>query len=72
MLTRVGSLMKKMGVLFPTRSQFPSSVYSLTANPRGSRTVSALPLSPPIAHVDRGGGDTHSINLQSLMAQFNN
>ena len=25
-LTKVGSRMKKMGVLFPTRSQFPSSV----------------------------------------------
>ena len=35
--------MKKIGVLFPTRSQLPSSVYTLTANPRGSLTVSALP-----------------------------
>ena len=46
-LTRIGSLMKKMGVLFPTRSQLPSSVYNLRAKPRGSLTVSALPLSPP-------------------------
>ena len=43
----MGSRMKKMGVLFPTRSQFPSSVYILTANPLGSRAVSAEPLSPP-------------------------
>ena len=39
--------MKKIGVLLPTRSQLPSSVYNLTANPRGSLTVSALPDSPP-------------------------
>ena len=39
--------MKKMGVLLPTRSQLPSSVYSLTAKPRGSRAVSAEPFSPP-------------------------
>ena len=39
--------MKKMGVLFPTQSQFPSSVYIFTANPLGSRAVSALPDSPP-------------------------
>lgn len=30
-----------------TRSQFPSSVQNFTANPRGSLTVSAEPLSPP-------------------------
>lgn len=47
-LTCRGSLMKKMGVLLPTQSQFPSSVYILTANPRGSRAVSALPDSPPV------------------------
>ena len=29
-------LMKNIGVLFPTISQFPSSVYIFTANPRGS------------------------------------
>ena len=30
-----------------TKSQFPSSVKNLTANPRGSRAVSAEPFSPP-------------------------
>ena len=46
--TKIGSLMKKMGVLLPTRSQLPSSVYILMAKPRGSRAVSAEPLSPPV------------------------
>ncbi len=36
-----------MGVLFPTQSQFPCSVYILTEKPLGSRAVSALPASPP-------------------------
>lgn len=34
-------------ILFPTISKFPSSVKNLTAKPRTSRTVSALPFSPP-------------------------
>ena len=46
--TIIGSLIKKIGVLLPTRSQLPSSVYILTANPRGSRAVSADPDSPPV------------------------
>lgn len=33
---------------FPTISWLPSSVKNLTAKPRTSRTVSALPLSPPV------------------------
>ena len=33
---------------FPTISWFPSSVKNLTENPRTSRTVSALPFSPPV------------------------
>lgn len=42
----MASWMKKTGMLFPTMSQFPSLVYSFTANPRTSRTVSALPRLP--------------------------
>ena len=42
-----GSRMKKTGVLLNTQSQLPSSVFNLTANPRGSRAVSADPTSPP-------------------------
>ncbi|PYI24293.1 hypothetical protein BO99DRAFT_90707 [Aspergillus violaceofuscus CBS 115571] len=38
--------MKKTGMLLPTISQLPSAVYIFTANPRTSRTVSALPLLP--------------------------
>ena len=38
--------MKNTGVLLPTRSQSASSVENFIANPRGSRTVSALPNSP--------------------------
>ena len=41
-----GSRKKKTGVLLPTRSQLPSSVYSLTAKPRMSRSASAAPRSP--------------------------
>ena len=37
------SRMKKIGKLFPTRSQLPSSVYHFTAKPRGSRSVSGDP-----------------------------
>lgn len=39
--------MKKTGVLLKTQSRIPSSVFSLIAKPRGSRAVSAEPLSPP-------------------------
>src|SRR5271156_5082367 len=42
-----GSRIKKTGVLFPVISQLPSSVYNFSANPRGSRAVSAEPFSPP-------------------------
>jgi hypothetical protein len=41
-----GSRMKKIGVLLPTMSKLPSSVYILTEKPRGSRQVSGLPRSP--------------------------
>jgi hypothetical protein len=36
----IASWMKNTGMLFPTISQLPSSVYIFTANPRTSRTVS--------------------------------
>ena len=36
----IASRMKKTGRLLPTRSQLPSSVRNLTANPRGSRAAS--------------------------------
>ena len=36
----IASRMKKTGRLLPTRSQLPSSVLNLTANPRGSRAAS--------------------------------
>ena len=36
----IASRMKKIWRLLPTRSQLPSSVYILTAKPRGSRSVS--------------------------------
>lgn len=52
-LTRIGSRIKKIGVLFPTKSQLPSSVQNLRAKPRGSLTVSALPLSPPGVCLDQ-------------------
>lgn len=42
----IASWMKNTGMLLPTISQFPSSVYIFRANPRTSRTVSALPLEP--------------------------
>src|ERR1700730_15336177 len=38
--------MKNTGILLPTRYQFPSGVYILTANPRTSRAVSAEPREP--------------------------
>lgn len=44
---KMGSRIKNIGVLLPTRSQTPSSVKNLIANPRGSLAVSADPLSPP-------------------------
>ena len=42
-----GSRKKKTGVLFATRSQFPSSVLNLTEKPLGSRAQSWEPDSPP-------------------------
>ena len=41
-----GSRRKNTGVLLPTRSQLPSSVYIFTAKPRMSRSASAAPRSP--------------------------
>src|SRR5690625_1100634 len=41
-----GSRMKKTGVLLPTMSRLPSSVYMRTAKPRISRSASAAPRSP--------------------------
>src|SRR5690625_1536379 len=41
-----GSRMKKTGVLLPTMSRLPSSVYMRTAKPRLSRSASAAPRSP--------------------------
>ena len=38
--------MKNTGVLLPTKSQLPSSVYIFTAKPRISRSASAAPRSP--------------------------
>ena len=42
-----GSRRKNTGVLLATRSQLPSSVQNLIANPRGPRTRSCEPDSPP-------------------------
>src|SRR5699024_7972254 len=42
----IASRMKKIFKLLPTKSQFPSSVYILTANPRGSRAVSGESFAP--------------------------
>src|SRR5258707_14558519 len=39
----IASRMKKTGRLLPTRSQFPWSVWNLTAKPRGSRAASGEP-----------------------------
>src|SRR5699024_12663527 len=41
-----GSRKKNTGVLLPTKSQFPSSVYICNANLRISRSWSAAPRSP--------------------------
>ena len=43
--TCIASRTKKTGMLFPTMSKLPSRVYILTANPRGSGSVSGLPFS---------------------------
>src|ERR1700731_1599983 len=43
---RNGSRKKNTGVLLPTMSQLPSSVYNLSAVPRISRSASAAPRSP--------------------------
>ena len=43
----IGSRTKKMGVLLNTKSWLPSSVKNFMANPRGSRTESGDPFSPP-------------------------
>ena len=51
-----GSRMKNTGVLLPTMSQLPSSVYSFSAKPRGSRAASALPFSPPTVENRRKHG----------------
>ncbi len=42
----IASWMKKTGMLLPTRSQLPSSVYIFTANPRTSRARSGEPRLP--------------------------
>jgi signal transduction histidine kinase len=48
----MASWMKNTGILLPTRSQLPSFVYSLTANPRTSRARSAEPLLPATVEVE--------------------
>ena len=65
-----GSLMKKTGVLFPTISQLPSSVYIFTANPLGSLSVSAEPFSPPTVENLTNAGVLLPIVSNNLALQY--
>src|SRR5690625_6865687 len=62
-----GSRMKKTGVLLPTMSRLPSSVYMRTAKPRISRSASAAPRSPATVEkrMNRSRSEEHTSELQS-------
>lgn len=69
-ITKMGSRIKKIGVLLPTISQIPCSVQNLRAKPRGSRAVSAEPDSPPT--VENRRAYLNKNQILSLFLKTNN
>jgi hypothetical protein len=62
----MASRMKKTLRLLPTRSQLPSTVFSFTAKPRGSRAVSGLSFDPITVEKRTKTGVRTPVSLSTL------